>query len=633
MASLDDSLPPRPASWRALWFPLAAARLGAAAVLPIADCDETYNYWEPTHWLLYGSGFQTWEWSPAFALRSWLYVGLHAAVGVPAAALGLPRPVAFFCIRAAIALLGAATDAAFAAAAGKAFGPRVGAMCWWFMLCSAGTTAAGIAYLPSSAAMQLLAAAGAAQMQFSATADGESQLWGGIGACVAAVVIGWPFVGLLCIPIGLSALRTYGVMRTVLAVVCCTSILTALVAAADTYGYGRPVMSPWELVKYNVLGCLPVLEARKVPLAEREGLLSKIGCIRDPHGRRGSHLYGVEPWHFFFKNLALNFNVAFPLALLCPLALVAKKAVARQEFALFRSLWHALPFQLWFAFWLFVPHKEERFMAPAYPFLCLCAAMGLDAAGDVSDWVLGSCGGRGAKPQQQRGSSRGVLGLRAGRRRTVLLLAAVLVVSAAGGVSRTLATVQHYSAPLQLARHFAEQGGDIEESVHGEARVLVPAPELVFCMGKEWYRFHSSFFTPPVSYGGLPVRVGFINSSFGGLLPKPFGPKGSRSAPRGFNDLNQPDPEQFTPLEECHYLLDSDFAGQSEERYMADTATWITVAEQPYLDAARSPQLARALLLPPPLGGGAVHGRYALLRRRSPLSPAQQRRARPAGKS
>jgi alpha-1,2-mannosyltransferase len=27
----------------------------------IWDCDESMNYWEPTHYLLFGTGLQTWE--------------------------------------------------------------------------------------------------------------------------------------------------------------------------------------------------------------------------------------------------------------------------------------------------------------------------------------------------------------------------------------------------------------------------------------------------------------------------------------------------------------------------------------------------------------------------------------------
>jgi alpha-1,2-mannosyltransferase len=27
----------------------------------ISDCDEVFNYWEPMHFMLYGTGLQTWE--------------------------------------------------------------------------------------------------------------------------------------------------------------------------------------------------------------------------------------------------------------------------------------------------------------------------------------------------------------------------------------------------------------------------------------------------------------------------------------------------------------------------------------------------------------------------------------------
>jgi alpha-1,2-mannosyltransferase len=35
--------------------------LFAAVLTPISDCDETFNYWEPVHQLMYGRGMQTWE--------------------------------------------------------------------------------------------------------------------------------------------------------------------------------------------------------------------------------------------------------------------------------------------------------------------------------------------------------------------------------------------------------------------------------------------------------------------------------------------------------------------------------------------------------------------------------------------
>ncbi|KFM77071.1 Alpha-1,2-mannosyltransferase ALG9, partial [Stegodyphus mimosarum] len=57
---------------------LLSARLCAAVWSNISDCDEAFNYWEPMHYLLYGEGFQTWEYSPLYAIRSYAYLWLHA---------------------------------------------------------------------------------------------------------------------------------------------------------------------------------------------------------------------------------------------------------------------------------------------------------------------------------------------------------------------------------------------------------------------------------------------------------------------------------------------------------------------------------------------------------------------------
>jgi len=52
----------------------------AALFTVITDCDETFNYWEPTHYLHYGYGLQTWEYSPKYSIRSWAYIGLHTII-------------------------------------------------------------------------------------------------------------------------------------------------------------------------------------------------------------------------------------------------------------------------------------------------------------------------------------------------------------------------------------------------------------------------------------------------------------------------------------------------------------------------------------------------------------------------
>lgn len=47
--------------WFVPVFALGMLRYMSATTNIIHDCDEVFNYWEPLHYLLYKSGFQTWE--------------------------------------------------------------------------------------------------------------------------------------------------------------------------------------------------------------------------------------------------------------------------------------------------------------------------------------------------------------------------------------------------------------------------------------------------------------------------------------------------------------------------------------------------------------------------------------------
>lgn len=62
------------------FYMFLAANLVSALFNPIQDCDETFNFLEPTHYLSHGYGLQTWEWSPAYGIRDWLYVLPHAVI-------------------------------------------------------------------------------------------------------------------------------------------------------------------------------------------------------------------------------------------------------------------------------------------------------------------------------------------------------------------------------------------------------------------------------------------------------------------------------------------------------------------------------------------------------------------------
>lgn len=93
---------------------ILSARFCAAIWSHISDCDETFNYWEPLHYLVYGHGLQTWEYDPKFALRSYTYLLFH---GVPAwfyNVLFHPNPMLiFYFVRCLLGLCCAIMEAHF----------------------------------------------------------------------------------------------------------------------------------------------------------------------------------------------------------------------------------------------------------------------------------------------------------------------------------------------------------------------------------------------------------------------------------------------------------------------------------------------------------------------------------------
>lgn len=115
--------------WVGAFVFLMIARYYSASYNIIHDCDEVFNYWEPLHYLLYKSGFQTWEYSSEFALRSYLYLLLHAAVGGPSFwfyGAGFSKVQVFFTLRLALGFLSAVTEATLVAVVTRRYGARMG---------------------------------------------------------------------------------------------------------------------------------------------------------------------------------------------------------------------------------------------------------------------------------------------------------------------------------------------------------------------------------------------------------------------------------------------------------------------------------------------------------------------------
>lgn len=244
------------------------------------------------------------------------------------------------------------------------------------------------------------------------------------------------------------------------------------------------MVAPWRIVTYNVFG----------------------------GSERGPHIFGTEPWDFYLRNLLLNFNFWFILALLAGpllgLDLLARSQSMSRRFPI-RYIVFTTPFYLWLTVFSLQQHKEERFMYPAYPLLCLNSAIALHV-------LLSHLGASG---------SIKIMGKITGQAK-LAFVSAFIIGAAITGVLRTVGIVGAYRAPLQ---------------VYAPLQQIEPyTSDGIVCLGKEWYRFPSSYFLPN------QMRAKFVKSAFDGLLPGEFNEAkigfgffpGTWLDPPGMNDLN-----------------------------------------------------------------------------------------------
>ena len=169
----------------------------AALYAPIQDCDETFNFWEPAHYLEHGYGLQTWEYSPEYSIRSWLYVSVHAAVGKASSLVVRGKYAEFYAIRFILGCFCAACETRLYAAISRSLNPRIGLLFLLIVAFSPGMFHASAAFLPSSFTMYTSMLGLAAFLDWRGglkTAQGI--MWFGLGA-----IVGWPFAGALIVPL------------------------------------------------------------------------------------------------------------------------------------------------------------------------------------------------------------------------------------------------------------------------------------------------------------------------------------------------------------------------------------------------------------------------------------------------
>ena len=169
----------------------------AALYAPIQDCDEVFNYWEPTHYLNHRFGLQTWEYAPEFSIRSWLYIAIHAILGKFASLLFSKKTIEFYAIRLLLGMACAGSETRLFASISRSLNPRIGIMFMIAMIFSPGMFHASVAYLPSSFSMYAAMLGMAAFMDWrGGLKTSEGIMWFGIGA-----IVGWPFSAALIVPL------------------------------------------------------------------------------------------------------------------------------------------------------------------------------------------------------------------------------------------------------------------------------------------------------------------------------------------------------------------------------------------------------------------------------------------------
>ncbi|GFR69391.1 mannosyltransferase, partial [Elysia marginata] len=135
---------------------LMSVRLCAALWNGISDCDETYNYWEPAHYLKTGKGFQTWEYSPVYAVRSYAYILLHVVpMRIFTTILGENPILVFYMTRCLLGIACASAEILLYRGVTKLYGPNVARLLLVLLLFSAGMFISSAAFLPSSFSMYL----------------------------------------------------------------------------------------------------------------------------------------------------------------------------------------------------------------------------------------------------------------------------------------------------------------------------------------------------------------------------------------------------------------------------------------------------------------------------------------------
>ncbi|KAJ8683636.1 hypothetical protein QAD02_019428 [Eretmocerus hayati] len=537
---------------------LLLTRFCSAIWSQISDCDETYNFWEPGHFLLYRNGQQTWEYSPQFALRSYTYLLIHMVPAQLYSYLLEPNPIhVFYYVRCLLSVGCALSEVYFYKNVCREFGVHIGRLTLAFLILSTGMFISSAAFLPSSFSMYLSTTAIAAWY--------SRKYEVAIFTTAISSLLGWPFAALLGVPIAFDMLfRRQEWFRFFKWAIISAVVILGPMVWIDSIYYGKLVIAPLNILMYNVFTS------------------------------HGPNLYGTEPFSFYLINGFLNFNFIFIGALLTPIFLLLCWAFvpARPRHHLCLPYWYSLaPLYLWLLVFFIQPHKEERFLFPVYPLICLHGAITVDAIQKLYFYLKTKIFNLAQSVSYHY------------LQNTTHIMVAALVVCGFFGLSRSFTLYRGYYAPMEIMTEANKLG----------ASGQIPTDATInFCIGKEWHRFPGSFFFPSNNW-----KLQYLRSEFKGQLPQPFADHENATSiiQPHFNDMNAEETSRYFDIERCHFIMDLDLGKQTvlEPNYSRLTKNFTIVKSSKFLDASNSHPLFRAFYFPFASSELCSYGSYNLL--------------------
>jgi alpha-1,2-mannosyltransferase len=517
---------------------LFAVRVLNVLYSPIPDCDEVFNYYEPLNFLLRGFGKQTWEYSPEYVIRSWAYLlpfWILSPFTMALDYIGGPYYVAFYVIR-VLLVIGSTYAEYHMAITLKKFNKQLSN---WFTILSAvctGMSHASVALLPSSLAMNCALLATSNFLRYIKTRSTRNALLVTSWLCIGGL-FGWPFVLALGVPTMVYIIweqwNSVKCGRYIRWSIAIGFIYLATSMEVDYAFYGKTVVVPLNIVLYNVIH------------ANEES---------------GPNIFGVEPVSYYINNLLLNFHIIAPLAYASITMVLFSWLFTKNRF--YKGVIYGVlaPMWLWTLIFFKQPHKEERFLYPIYGLINLSGALTLTLSLSAMNSLLHLCL----------------------KRKTVKLINKAIVFTIGSliitvSLLRTVSFSLNYDTPLSVYQQLPRTSGNL-------------------CVGREWYRYPSSFFLPP------QMRLKFIESGFRGLLPGDFDEDAwllpaIQSIPKGMNNMNLYDPGKVVAVDVCDYAIDiSQSTGEGEYNFANDQ--WELLYTAPFLNNEQSHGVGKYLWIP-----------------------------------